>query len=354
MQSNMQLKLYPLLPLAALLFTACSSDNDDNTDNALAEGTLPIRVSASLSTSSTRGTGVGHINFGEPHSLFKSGQNIDLFLLEYGNTVSDTTSWRYNGTTPIYLQSDNGGNFVWYNTATARTDGTPRVTKFWSPTGNSISFFAWHPAGCIASIFSNQSFTVSTEQGADDGDAANDLMIGLPNAGNPVVPTADEIPLNFTHRLAKLSVKIDADGGSAVIKDMMKKAKITLGNEDIFLETIMNPRTGSVMTNSDGEKGTITLKNHDVPMVDNEDHDVDNFCLIPQQNISGKLLTIILNSGEEIPKTIPQHLAQNIFAEAGKAYTITLNISSEGKIRLVVDVAPWTENNQDLDLRNPE
>lgn len=341
----MQQKIHFLI-LSALLMAACSNDDGNSTEELSAEGSLPIRVTASLSPS-TRATGVGHIaNTTTPTSLFKANQDIDLFLLEYGNAVSDATTWRYDGNTPVYLKSDHEGRFVWFDTADARTAGTPKVTKFWSPTRNSLSFFAWHPAGSITTIFSNNSFTIDTEQGAPESDAANDLMIGLPTAGNPVAPTADEIPLTFTHRLSKVTVSLKPDGGSAVITSMLEKAKITLGNDDIYLETIVNPKTGSVMTNSDGPKGTVTLKNHNVTSM-------DNYCVIPQQNITGKVLTIILNSGEEETFTIPMYLSKNINTEAGMAYTIELTITSENKIRLVVDVAPWTENNQDLDLRNP-
>lgn len=91
--------------------------------------------------------------------------------------------------------------------ASADPEGGP----FFPAGGGSIMVGAWYPP-VMAYAPSPQPFIVAADQSAPAGYKASDLMYGQPLGGNPVSPTASAVPIRFTHRMAKVRVRVITGG----------------------------------------------------------------------------------------------------------------------------------------------
>jgi len=328
--------------LTALLLVACTGD-DEKAAPAVDE--IPISVT-SLANANTRATGTGHMHDidteGGTQQAFTTGRNIDLFLIESGDVEPSTDAWRYDGTTPSYLVADGRGLFAWYSDP-ARTQN---ITRYWSATGNSLSFYAWYPAGIVTSLKDDATITVPTAQGATDGDATCDLMVGTPRAGNPVKPTAQSVPLGFRHRLAKVVVNLKNATATSAVTTQLNNYAVSLG-PDMLLEATVNPSSAVVTTNNAGATGTVTIKDAGLQAVSPADNSTvtPHYCVIPPQMLTGKTIKI-----GEVNYTIPQRYDRDIEASAGFVYTFNLSFSSSMSVREVIEIEPWQDTNVLVDM----
>ena len=324
---------YLLLLAAALAVAACSTDGDAG--GATDGGRIAIEVRADVA-GATRGTSASHLN--AEGKQFTAGTLVDLFVTQSDTPPGSSTATDYNGRKQN-LKADGLGGFTWHATTDRSGDHVPH---YWPSQGNSLTFYAYYPAGKLAekgvssitSTSGSQELSVATDQGAADAAEKEDLLFGMP-AANPVASpiTAEAtylttsarsgvVPLKFTHSLSKVVVRIKPDGssigdsstggpaadGSGYVahqygydtfgNDLFTSADLTLGSDNMQNQYSLALTTGVATATGSAEQTFKLKKNTDpVPATDGEGYQV-YYCIIPPgQALNGKQITLALSTG---------------------------------------------------------
>lgn len=279
----MKTKFLSALALSALLFTACSNDNEEPVDNWKGEIRL---TTASVDLRQTKAA---------PDDQIASGQQIGLFINE--NAASATISYTQN-----LAYTANG------------TGGLTASTLYYPETGNGVKISGYHPhnSGSVDvydfSVASNQSSNV---------DYYNSDLLYSAEAGYTRQKTAHM--LTFDHLLSKITYTLVAGSGAPDLSGATVKIINTL-------PTVEFDRTTGTISAPKGTATTITPN-------------ASGAIVVPQTIVAGtKLIEVALASGGTLYHIVPPG---NVSFAPGQVYNYTITVNLTG-ISLATTVTPWT------------
>lgn len=207
--------------------------------------------------------------------------------------------------------------------------------------GSAVSVAAYAP---YSSKFNDMAdveadFTVASNQSTDAGYLASDLLWGVPAGTNAFTKDNPVVALNFTHMLAKLTVKFK-----------------TSANTDVDLKgstiNIVNTLPSTTLKVADGTigaaKGTATSIKAAAFASDATEF-VTSAIIVPQTVSTGSFIQVVLTNG----KMLNAKLNAEATFVSGKSYSYVVNISGQGsdvvaEIELGSSVTDWIEDTTPL------
>lgn len=299
---------------AALMLAACSNDDQ------LPPEETPIRLSAGLDVAAgTRGI----TDNSYTGTSFSGDESVDVNIKETAG-----------GTSATY------GTGGWL-TATIGAGGngaTLSSTCYWPGSGAGIDIYAWYPVSTATTYWTtaHSVFKVPATQSGNTDHKAFDLMYAAPVGGTgtnsqtvPSTSRTSAINLQFTHKLAKLVVKLaPKDASSGVTTDDLKNATVTIGSVQTTAD--VTAATGAVTASSTASTETLTI------MAD--EAGVTGYALIPAQTLSG-MLSVTLKAGGAMTTTL-----SGFEVLAGQTNTLNVSVSLTD-ITVTTSIVNWTPNN---------
>lgn len=312
----MKTKLLSVLALSALLFVACSNDEQD-----LNSGATELRVSSGVTT------------------LLKSAAYTQESTIANGETVS---LWVDDATTTdaVYKANQltaNGSNGFSYGTA-----------MYFPQTGNAVDIYAIHgkfatpfasgdafPSGAVSySVESNQKVPGGTT--FTNSDLLYAYSKNVSRNGNPTTAS-----LTFYHMLSKLELAINIGNGTPILA---ASNAITLGSNNVIVDGEFTPSTTATMTSQTDRAAMLTTGTSTATIQLGQLISSDftaanvfyNEAILVPQDMSGKVLTFTLSNGGQLKYSIPA----NTTFESGKKYQyqITLNLTG---LQITSSIAEW-------------
>lgn len=194
----------------------------------------------------------------------------------------------------VTVRISNTGANVWENytftTGDAGAMTAPDPAPYYPAGAQNIDIVAYYPASA------GTSFTVASDQTADAGYKASDLMFAsVPNQEKQ----AAAVELAFSHKMAKLNVNITPGQGVSSINSL----------------SVLNVKPTVSFDQSTGEVGVATGSATTIAMSNN------GSVIIPAQTINGELLSIVTDKG-----TATYSVASKEF-EVGKFYTLNITVN---------------------------
>ena len=186
-------------------FTACSSDDDLQRHDA--GGRTPITLTSSVATRA--------VDQNLQSTQIESGVQVGVYVTSGGQLI------------------ENGDN----NRLTATGNGSFTGETMFFPEEGTVSVYAYAPynSSWTGSQGTERTFTVPIYQSTDEGYLAADLMSGMPVGGNSFGKDAEEIQLQFTHKLTKLNINfntgdtgIDLKGATVSVLNVMPTTTFTV------------------------------------------------------------------------------------------------------------------------------
>lgn len=259
-------------PFAAIVLAACTQMEDP------VESNVPVALSYST-VAVTETKAAQNLNEG----TFSSGESVKV-------RISNTGAGEW--TDYIFTTGDAGAMTA------------PNPGPYYPAGAQNIDIVAYYPETV------GTSFTIATDQTADDDYKASDLMFA---SVTNQAKQAEAVNLSFSHKMAKLNVNISAGAGVTSITSVsLLNVKPTVS---------FNLETGAV-GEADGSATIIAMSNNGA-------------AVIPAQTIDGGLLSIVTDKG-----TATYSVASKEFA-AGQLYTlnITVNLRAVGTTTAITG---WT------------
>lgn len=217
-------------------------------------------------------------------------------------------------------------NPVAYPLAQYTADGagglTPSGAKQYFPaSGSKVDVYAYHPAGAA------QAFSVATDQSANAGYLASDLMwaslAGISNAS-----TAEQCRLSFTHLLSKIVVQLVQ--GPGFTADDLSATSITLGAGALITSGTFAAATGTFTAAASGT-GTITVATNAGT--------AEHAAIVVPQAMDGKKITLTFAS-----QSSNYTIAEGVTFEPGKKYTYKLKVGTSGITLVSSQISDWDDN----------
>lgn len=292
--------LYTTAALGILLLAACTDNDSDAT-----AWNNEILLTSSVEEAETRST----------------DQTLQGTQIEVGNTVgvfitdaSSTTSHYSN----VSLTAGANGALTSATTMTYPTDGS------------SVNIFAYAPYAASYGLGSGNTFSVQTDQSADEDYIASDLLYGTPSS-NPVSPMGEAVPLVFKHKLTKINVTLTTDEGS----------NINLTGATLTLTGVQNQADFNTLT---GELGTPSGNTASIVMATLTATDASaSAVLLPQTftaSSSTPLFSLTLSGGNTYTYTP----SADITFSGNEQHAFTLYVEPAGETLTLVSqqISPWT------------
>lgn len=283
----MKTKLLSALTLSAVLFAACSNDNEEPVDNWNGE------IHLSTASADLRMTKAA------PDDQIASGQQIGLFINE--DALSATVTY-----TPNLVYTANGSG------------GLAGATQYYPETGSGVKISGYHPYNSGTADAFN--FSVAADQSGNVDYYNSDLLYSA-EASYARQKTAH--PLTFDHLLAKITYTLVAGSGSPDLSGATVKIINTL-------PTVEFDRIAGTIS---AAKGTVTAITPNA----------GGAIIVPQTIAAGtKLIEVTLASGGTLHYTVP---TGSVTFAKGEVYhyTITVNLT---EISLTTTITPWTSVGQ--------
>lgn len=312
----MKAKILLCLATAALVFTACSNDEETAGKQVQLRLTSGVEVQSRANTQTTQ--------------------------IVSGETVS------------VWVDDTDGSSLYKANQLTADGEGKLNGSVMYFPqTGNNVNIYAVH--GLFATPFANgtafptagQEFLVNADQSQMGTSYTNsDLLYAyskdVARNGNPTTKN-----LTFYHMLSKVELAIKlGDGGPTLAST---GSVVTFDN--VTLNGLFTPSTSADMTvqaeraamlgKASSEKVGNQTVGRNLSSSFDEDKIVYNEAILVPQNLSGKTLTFRLAEGGILQYTFPEGTT----FESGKKYIykITLNLTELIVTSTIVD---WVESEE--------
>ena len=297
---------------AALMLAACSNDDQ------LPPEETPIRLSAGLDVAAgTRGI----TDNSYTGTSFSGDESVDVNIKETAG-----------GTSATY------GTGGWL-TATIGAGGngaTLSSTCYWPGSGAGIDIYAWYPVSTATTYWTtaHSVFKVPATQSGNTDHKAFDLMYAAPVGGTgtnsqtvPSTSRTSAINLQFTHKLAKLVVKL-APKDASVTSDDLKNATVTIGDVQTTADVV--PATGVVTASTTADTETLSVMANEAGTT--------GYALIPAQTLSGTL-SVTLKAGGAMAATL-----SGFAVLAGQTNTLNVSVSLTD-ITVTTSIVDWTPNN---------
>ena len=291
------MKKYIFLAVSALLFVACS--NDEEIDNW--NGEIRLCTTTQLQTRATQDLQT---------TQFAANEKVDVFINE------DASSPTYIYPQPIEYTADGTGGLK-------TSVDTPRYPT----TGNGVNIFGVYPAGIAFNIDEDVNFSVMADQSSDANYNASDLMIGA--AANPVSRQAGSVAVTFSHMLSKININVVI--GTGLTADSLANATVSILNT--MPSTTFNIKRGEIGAASGGQAaafditvGTLSANamNHSAIIVPQEMEEATEF------------IQIVLDSGTKLTYILPA----NTTFTSGNVYTYNLT-ANRYEITATTSINDW-------------
>lgn len=330
---------------AIILATSCSSEQDEV--EASLQGNVEIRLSTSVKgmVITRAATDIQSEQFDYVAAQGEPGQEgyvaavpelINVEIIDAKVKADDTPAAK--PATPIRAS---------YIFATTNTTGglTPTgTTPYFPNTGNKVNIYAYYPStfgttsASSAYTWSGETpattFTIATDQSTAAGYKASDLMYGVP-ASNPVGRTNSAIPLTFTHKLAKVIVRIKGDGNGLATSGL---SDATVSMKAMASASVDNTATATPATWSSETAAAISMGAGTATTIETVDYYETAAIVVPQ--------TIAANSANVITITLPDGGVYNytptnaLTLETGKVHVFTITLGLHG-ISVTTSITNW-------------
>ena len=281
---------------AALLLTACSSEQTEGS----ADGRMPVTLGCTVASPATT----------------RAANTLNGTTIEAGGQVK----------VRISPTGENNYTDYTYTTATGGVMNQPAENPPYYPMTGGIDIRAYYPATAATddavgtfAVQGTQTTDTSTAPATNSGYVASDLMWAETDdadaALDNLTKTTDKKTLKFHHKMAKITVNATPDG--------VKVTSITgVTLNGVKLKVTFDPSDGTTaLAASDNDPATVTMTNQ-------------GSAIIPAQPISGTFITITTNAGDayyEVSTTLEQ----------GHHYTFNLNVNGAA-IGLTNTIEDWT------------
>ena len=296
------MKKYIILAVSALLFVACSNDDEITKWN----GEIRLCTTTLLQTRAAQNI---------QGDQFEQNEKVDIYINEETDDVPTITYPQ-----PLVYTADGNGGLA--------NDQTQSY-----PESNGVRIYGIYPSG--TAVDDNTTLPSYFEVKSDQTESANyklsDLMFGEP-ASNPVFKQAAPVPVVFTHLLSKININVEADGETLTADDLVNATvKIltpfiacSIGRENDFL---IDPIEGQFIEIT---AGILAADNMSCSAI-----------IIPQA-CYGEFIQIVLpNNGPTLTYSLPEATASTPFV-SGTMYTYNIR-ASRYNLNATTQIQPWGE-----------
>lgn len=323
----------------ALIFGSCSKDDQPSTEpgNQLGVTGSGITLTTSLNAI-TRTTDTDLQTGGEGSNIYNDTK-VGVFLTNGDSEDSSEENASYNATyANRQFSADGNGNLTMDDSGVALAFPISDASK--------ANIYAYAPYNSQwSSLESEQTFSVKTDQSTDANYLASDLLYGIPSF-NPVTAEGtgtQNVPLTFSHKLAKITLRFNVDskdptldlkGATAKIQGTVASAKINLSTgvvsvADASISTI------TVATENSASDGRVTV--------------FKCSAIIVPQTVKSDIQLIRLNTtGGRYTLTLEEDKAFE--ANKNYIYDITVGEASGLHITSTTTLTGWTDENIDGDM----
>lgn len=297
------MKKYMILAVSALLFVACS--NDEEIDNW--NGEIRLCTTTQLQTRAAQDLQA---------TQFAANENVDIFISE----AADSPTYTYPQ--PIEYTADGTGGLNTYMDA-------PRYPT----TGNGVNIFGVYPAGIASSADTDVVFSVMEDQSSDANYNASDLMIGA--AANPVSRQAGSVAVTFSHMLSKININVEI--GTGLTADSLANATVSILNT--LPSTTFNITNGEIGAAS----GAPAVAAFDITAGTLSANAMNHSAIIVPQLLEeeSEFIQIVLESGTKLTYILP---ANTTFV-SGNVYTYNLT-ANRYEITATTSINDWVTGDE--------
>ena len=341
----MEKKIYfYVLPLAlAAVMASCGADGNvpagsppvvvvkpaDQPSSQSDEGPAQLCLTSVLSGVTTRADNVQNNAFDGEEALRK----VDVYVEE--DTEGD----------PSVTYGDNG---LLVATAGTATDAALEfaTAQYWPLTNNPLKIYAWYPSASIAGTgYSDEGlkFAVQLNQTEEVNYRKSDLIASPQSSYSMANRVAGFTQLGFSHLMTQLHFKLVPDANSSVPESELAGATVTLKN---VVKSVTRNMTAGTTANT-ADRGDVALTMTVVPAAyltdgddDNDDYAVEGYCVIPPQNLIGRVINVALAGGGELNALLPDNAVHNLAEGKGKSYNYTITVSSS-ELAVQASIGAW-------------
>ena len=272
------------------LMTACSSEDAQQPQGG--------RVPVSLSYTTEPGVDM----------RVAAATNLNTDYIESGKSV----------TVEISVANANNYSEYTYTTGESGALALPDSAPYYPLDGKNVDILAYYPS------FTGEEFTIETDQTTDANYAKSDLMWATPVKNQ--VKTTSNVPLNFTHKMAKIIV--NATAGTAI--------------SQINSVTLKQVQPTVTFNKGDGNVSGLTGTAGNVEMVKGETAaTASGAAVIPEQTIDGALLEIGVTKTDGTPGTATYTVSNKTFS-ANHVYTLNISVNWP-EVGAETAITGWTE-----------
>lgn len=304
---------YNILASLLLLMTAACSVDDYGDSTAFGRKGTRIRLTAGTAASDQMRAATDIQS-----TLFDAGERLNVYI--WSGDVNSSPIWIGNPTL-CTTKAESGGK----NELTPDEGMEPSFPQ----DGSTVSLYGLYP---ITATHSSTDFTVLEDQKSDGNYKLSDLMWGGKYVADPqsysyytdLTATTEPIDLFFTHKMAKLIVKVTSEGAGNVKNVALKGVKRAIG---------FTPLTGEL-----GDDGTLDNTGDIVLTETGNISENGSACLLPPQSILGEFLEI--ETDKEPGSTAVIAIANPKTFESGHVYTLNIAIS-ELNLAQRVTIPEW-------------
>ncbi len=275
---------------AAMALTACSQDEADIQPSALTKGNV---ISLTSQVAATRAAS-------DPQTTALSTSN------KVGVYVSSSSSTLYNN--------------VEHSVGDAGALTATTTMNYPTEDGATVNIYAYAPYTSSLELSSDNAFSVSTDQSAESGYLASDLVYASKTGQ---ASTSDAVSLTFAHKLSQLQIVIQND------------ANIDLTNASVYvtgtkIATTFNPSTGTVGAASGDATAIKTATISTAGTV---------YAIVVPQDIAANTELVKITTSD---KTYIAKLTSAVTFAAGKAHSFTARIAPN-EVELTLNASSITE-----------
>ena len=277
---------------AAMALTACSQDAADIQPSALTQGNV---ISLTSQVAVTRAAS-------DPQtSALSTSNKVGVFVTSGSTTITN-------------------GNNNEHSVGAAGVLTTSNTMNYPTEDGAKVNIYAYAPYAASMALSSDNNFLVSTDQSAESGYLASDLVYA---SKTDQASSETAVALNFAHKLSQLQITIQNDANVD-----LSSAVVTVTGTKIA--TTFNPSTGTVGTASGDATAIKAATISTAGTV---------YAIVVPQDIAANTELVKITTSD---KTYIAKLTSAVTFAAGKAHSFTARIAPN-EVELTLNASSITE-----------
>lgn len=294
----------------ALLFTACSSDNDQAQEEA-----MPIRLTANVAQVTTRA------DVDIQNQQFLANSKVKVYAEE--NKDNGVASTKYAESGYVFVASGSGALYP-------ETGAYP----YYPTSSNTVALTGYAPYTNTKTVTkATTTFSVESDQRDESGYIDSDLMFS--NNITAQGKSSSPVQMTFNHKMTKIIVKLKAYNPDNDESQQENLNAILIGSlvslKNVARTVTFNPTTGAVSNPTD--VGNIQMTNNGY---------YQSAAIIAPQTVAQQSLfiQITMKTGGDI---MDFRLPQEFTFEEGKAYTFTITVRQDAIVVGEYTIEDWIE-----------